>query len=101
MQHARRMRGCERVRDAGQELDAVSPAVPPRARPVLERAAVDELAHDELTTVVLADVVDGHDMRVLECRRGFGLLPEAPFDFLVRHRGREKLDGDGPLEFRV
>ena len=101
MQHAGRVRGGERVGDAGQELDALAPTAFRRARPVLERAAVDELAHDVLAAAVLADVVHRDDVRVLERRRRRGFLPKAALRVVVGDCVAQELDRDGPVELRV
>ncbi len=100
MQHLGRVRARDRVGDAGQELDALPPCV--RAhRPIGQRAAVDELAHDVLLPVVLADVVHGHDVRMIQARCGLGFLPEPPPRLLVGDAGCEELDRDRAMELRV
>ena len=66
--------------------------MPLRNGPVVESAAVDELAHDILPTVVLADVVDGHDVRVVEIRSRLGLLPEAASGFGIGNARGQFLD---------
>ncbi len=101
MQHAGRVRGRERVGDARDELGALAPTAFRRARPVLERAAVDELAHDVLAAVVLADVVYRDDVRVPERGRRRGFLPKAALRVVIGDRGAQELDRDGPAQFRV
>ena len=44
---------------------------------LVEAAAVDELQREEGQAVVLADLVDLHDVRVLQAGDGLGLGPEA------------------------
>jgi hypothetical protein len=59
-----------------------------------ERLPFHQLHHDERVALVLADVVDGADVGVVQCRRGAGLGAEA-VDRLVGH-GRvfgDELDG--------
>ena len=69
--------------------------------PIVERAAVDELAHDVLPSVVLADVVDRDDVRMIERRR------DLRFSLETASRGRvgeilaEEFDGDGTVQLRV
>ncbi len=101
MQHAGCVRRRERVGDAGHELGALAPASLRRSRPVLERAAVDELAHDVLPPLVLADVVHRDDVGMAQRGRGRGFLLEAPPRIVVRDRGAQELDRYGPLELRV
>ena len=54
-----------------------------------------------LPTVVLADIVDRDDVRVIEARGGFRLLPESALGLRLRHLDREEFDCDGALELGV
>ncbi len=97
-----RVRGGDRVRDAEQQLDALPPRPLARCRePVVQRAAVDELAHEILRSVVLADVVHRHDMRMVQRRRRLGFLLEAPPRLRVGERRRQELDRDRTMQLRV
>ena len=55
---------------------------------VLERLPLEQLHDDELTTVALADVVDGADVPMIERRRQSRFAPE-PIERL-RIRGRRR-----------
>src|SRR6476659_5589468 len=49
--------------------------------------------------MILTDLVDGDDVRMVERRGGLGLEHEAPETLFIAHeRGREDLQGDVPLE---
>ncbi len=49
----------------------------PVADQVLERDAVEELHHEEMTAAFLADVIDGTDIGMVQGRSGLGLAAEA------------------------
>src|SRR5258708_34703864 len=66
---------------------------------VLERAAFHELHDQEGTAILFSDVVDGADVRVVQCGGGFG------FTAKTLDRGgvlggplREKFYGDEPVQ---
>ena len=61
--------------------------------------AVDELHRDERGAVVLVDLVDGDDVRVIEGGGGARFLDEPAVAIGVRRRlGRQHLDRDRPAE---
>ena len=67
-----------------------------------ERLALDELHHEEIETVLVADVVQHADVGVVEPRDGDGLALEALAEALVFGQpGRNHLDGDHAVEAGV
>src|SRR5262249_44378457 len=70
--------------------------------PVLQRLSVEQLHDHELLAIVLADVVDGADVRMIQ-RRGNPRFTVEPVERLrVRGElGRQKLDRDLPAEPHV
>ena len=101
MHDAGRMCCGQAVGHACQELDNLSPRALRGLSPVPERAAVDELGDQILTAIELPDVVDRHDVRVVQ--RGCGLrfaLKTAASSSVGQVVG-QKLDGDRPIQLRV
>ena len=98
MQHAGRVGRREAVGDAREELDDLPPSACAALRPVLERAAVDELRDDVLAAVVLADVVHREDVRMIQRRGHLRFALEAPPSRRVEHLARQKLDAHVPIE---
>jgi hypothetical protein len=71
-------------------------------QPVRQRLAVEQLHDEERRAVVLADVVQRTDVRVGQLRDRARFAIEARAELRVRgQRGRQDLDGDGPVEPRV
>ena len=75
------MRGVEGVGDLDPELEHAVERQRPARDLVLQRAAVEQFHDDELLALVLADVVDRADVRVVE-RRGDARLAAEPFERL-------------------
>jgi hypothetical protein len=101
MYDARHMCCGQAVGHAYQELENLSPCALRGLSPVLERAPVDELGDQVLTAIELPDVVDRHDVRVVQ--RGCGLrfaLKTAAGSSVGQVVG-QKLDGDRPIQLRV
>ena len=69
---------------------------------VLQRPAFHQLHHDELLAVVLADVEDGADRRMIQRAGETGFTSE-PLDgaCLLEERWRQEFDGDPAAEPRV
>src|SRR5690349_7359606 len=69
---------------------------------VLQRTAVDERRDDKKVIPLLAKLVDRHDMRMAQARRGLGLAQKA-LDALSRIAAIElgNLDGDRPVELKI
>ena len=64
-----------------------------------EVAPLDELHAEVALAVVLADLVDRDDARVVEQRDGLGLVLEPPqLGVVGQHAGLDHLEGDGPVE---
>src|SRR5713101_6349189 len=82
MQHAARVRVIEGVRDRLQQPDGFVD-VDSRPEPVGERASADELEHQVGDAALVAEVVDGEDVRVAEPRDRQSLLLEALAVFLL------------------
>ncbi len=71
------------------------------SQPACQRAALYEFKGEERPSVRLADLVDLHDVRMLQPRDGLGLYPEPrPLGWVAIGAG-EHLEGDGPLEGQV
>src|ERR1022692_1051820 len=72
------------------------------ANAMLQRGALQEFHRQERMPVVLADLVEGTDVRMIDGCRGARFLPEA-FDryAVASHFLREKFQGDFPAEFQV
>ena len=66
----------------------------------VQRAALDVLDHQIRPLVILADVVDRHDVRVVQARggQGFALKPLAR---RIVHIGKQHFDRNGALKARV
>ena len=96
------MRRLERVGHADGQVqhDGHREWPPPNRGP--QRLAFDQLHRDEMLAVVLADVVDGADVGVIQ-RRGRARFAPQPFRSLrVRDEvWRQELEGDGATESGV
>jgi hypothetical protein len=68
-------------------------------QPLLEARPADELHGEVAPPVVLADLEDRHDVRVVQQRDRLGLVLE-PSQFVIAGQdvGPEHLEGDGPIE---
>jgi hypothetical protein len=67
----------------------------------VQRAAIHELGDEVLPVVELSRLVDGHDVRMIQCRRGLRFLLKAAPRRLVGDLVGQELDGDGTVEPRV
>jgi hypothetical protein len=67
-----------------------------------QRLPGDVLGRDEVFAVVLADLMDGDDVGMIQCRcgAGFSLKTRDPFGIRGELR-RQQLQGDLPVEPRV
>ena len=65
-----RMRGVQRVGDLDAHVEQRVEAQRTGGEPVLQRRALQILHDDERSPVLLADVVDGADVRMVQRRRG-------------------------------
>jgi len=102
MNDSRPMRVVQPVGD----LDAVFESFAERKRslgkPLGKRFPIDVLHHEVVDTVLLADVEQSTDVRVVQLRDRFGLTPEALFSFEIPGKMLGKdFDRDGALETRV
>ena len=97
MQDAGRVRGREAVGDARQQLDDLPPGARRRARPIAQRAAVDELRDDVLAPFVLADVVHREDVRMVQRGGHLRFALEAPPRLRVEQLVRQNLMATGRL----
>ena len=69
---------------------------------LIERAAVNKLHGDEIGAFVLADFMDGYDVRMVQGGYRAGLPQEWLRAFVVWHLRRSKeFDRDGAVELRV
>ena len=85
----------ERVRDVGGHGEEVGDRQCACAQPIFQRLAVEPLHGDERRPCVLADFIDGADVRMIECRGGPRFATE-PFDRgnVGRHHRGQKLQRD-------
>ncbi len=102
MQDALAVRAVERIRDLAGALERLGKRQRPAGEPVGQRLAVEPLHDEEVDAVLVADVVQGADVRVVQRRDGARLTLEARAPL---RRGRrllaQDLDGDGTIEPRV
>ena len=100
---ARGVRGAQRVCDLDRELEHPLGRRPSRGKLRLQRLALQVFLHDEShPRVVLANVVDGGDVRMVETRRGAGLALEPHHAVRIDGElGRQDLDRHLPVEARV
>jgi hypothetical protein len=77
MHDTRVVSGTQRVGHADQQLHHLAPG-PGLLRPRFQRPAVDELHHQVIAAVVLASLVDGQDVRVIQRRDRADFLLEPP-----------------------
>ena len=99
---ARRVRLREAGRDLGGELEQLLHGEGTVLEHLLERPALHQLHRDEARPLVLADLVDGGDVRMVEGRGGTSLSLEAPpLIRVARRRLGEDLDRDLAAEAGV
>jgi hypothetical protein len=84
----RLVRRVQALRDARRDRDGDERAQASLHRPehphqVRERAAVHVLHHEEVRVVDLAEILDVHDVRVIDARRDQRLVEEHPHQPLV------------------
>ena len=80
------------------------PALRQRARvhAIAQRFAFQKLRHQEVHAVLRADVVDRHQVGMIECAEDAGFLLKALQAFaIVGKRLRKDLDGDGAIQASV
>ena len=69
---------------------------------MLEGGAFEKLHHDKGLAVLLADIVNGADVGVVQCGGGLRFTPEASQGLgIVGHLVRQKLQGDKAEQARV
>src|SRR5258706_209664 len=97
-----RVRGVEGVGALDPDVDNLIYVEARAARVLLESVACEPLHHDVVLALVLADVVDGADARVVEGGGGAGLALEALDRVRVlRHLDGEELERDASSETDV
>ena len=106
MHQARRVGGREPLADLHDDIERPPVPGPPGGRqalrPLLEVLALDVLHGHERAPRHLADVVDAHDVRMVELGQRLGLAREAgPLRLVVVDDLLEQLEGDAPVELRV
>jgi len=62
----------------------------------VQAARLEELHRKEKLPVVLADLVNGHDVRMVETRHHLGFVAEAPH--IVSGPGAQQLERDEPMQ---
>ena len=102
MDDALRVCRIERVGDFDAELDDPIELERVSLDEMFERPPFEQLHHEELLPLVLADVVDRADVRVIQRRRRARLALKALRGRRVaRQLGRQELDGDLPAEANI
>ena len=102
MDDAAGVRVRERRRDGGAELPRLVPRPRPAGETRVERLALDELHDEHRLAAVLEDVVEAHDVRVLEPRQRRRLALEPLTELgIVGDPGVEDLDRDDAAETQV
>ena len=95
------VRGDERLGELRAEAEDL---VGWQSRPgdVAERSSLDVLHHEEVAAVLLVEVEDGGDVRMVEARQRLRLTTESRARSLVRHAAfRQDLDRDPPIQAEV
>ena len=94
--------GGETVGDGGADLHDLSRRQRAPTDERAKRLAAEELGHRVDDAVLLAEIMDGEDVRVRECGDGAGLALEAGARRFVRGEpGRQELDGHLAIEREV
>ena len=102
MRNAFGMRGLERLGDLDPESDQFFDANGPLGDPVLERRAVEILHDNARATVLLADVMNGADVRMVQRGRRTRLPLEPAERVRIPRDGLgEKLERDEPVQADV
>jgi hypothetical protein len=97
-----RVRSVERVGDLDPELEDLRRRQRPLPDPLLQRPPLQVLHHQERLALVLADVVDGADVGVVERRGGHRLALEAlARGLVVEQLLRQELERHRAVEPRV
>ena len=96
------MRGRKAIRNLAADVEHLLDRQRLAGDSLLERAAIEQFQHDVRLPFVLADVVDGADIGVVERRDG-ARLSLKPFEHVAGadRRRRQKLDRDGPAQAEV
>jgi hypothetical protein len=85
----------ERLAQIGPDLPDLAVAEASLPGPARQRVAVDQLGDEQRVAVFFADLIEGHDPRVVEAGGGLGL---AQHPSLLGAAGVDRLDRDRPLE---
>ena len=74
------MRGRQRTRHLEADVDDVADRQPALLQAMAQRLTLDELGHHVRTAIQLAEIVDDHDVRVVQARRSprFLMKPAQP-----------------------
>ena len=70
MHEAAGMRGRQRTRHLEADVDDVADRQPALLQSMAQCLTLDELGHHVRTAIQLAEIVDDHDVRVVQARRG-------------------------------
>ena len=89
----------ERVRDLRAEFQYLTEWQGAPLKPRRQRLAFDVLHHQVVDTVLMTDIVNDTDMRMVQTGNDLGFALEALFSSgIVRELRRENLDRDGTFE---
>ena len=101
MQDSSGVRGGQPVGHSSEQLHDLPPARLLALRPVLQRAAIDELGDDILAPFELPDVMHRQNVRMVQRRGHLRLALEPPARRRVRQFVGQNLDRHGPVELGV
>src|SRR5688572_30252885 len=99
MDDAGRVRGLERIGDLHADINGGARTKRARIEPFPERRALQELHGDERSSVLLANVVHGADVRMVErrCAAGFTLKAAQRVGIASQFR-RDEFEGDRSMQ---
>ena len=102
MHDRRGMRGRKRRRGLDRDVEDLAKRQRAAREPLAQRLALDELRDEEPRAVVIADLVDGEDVRMIERRSGARFVQEAAHPLRIAGELRpQHLERDRPSQRRI
>jgi hypothetical protein len=88
----------ERIRNLNRQFQRLVERKRLAGNTVLQCFAVEELHRNEVLAVLLADVMDGTDVGMIQCGRGLCFAAETfERSSVVEHFGRQEFQSDCPM----